>query len=127
MVTRYYLLSTFVTNFRALSQVIAEKSLTEKKLKFSLERKKNVQIKGLISNMWLFFYYTVQSSLPTFVPNFRALSQAVAEKSLTEKKVYRQTDRQTNIITEKAKTTCFYPLYTSYRGYNNQQQNISRL
>ena len=31
-----------------------------------------------------------------------------------EKKVYRQTDRKTNIITEKAKT--IYPLYTSYWG-----------
>ena len=43
-------------------------------------------------------------------------TQVVAEKSLTKKKVYRQTNKQTNIITEKAKT--IYPLYTSYRGYN---------
>ena len=41
-----------------------------------------------------------------------ALSQVVAEKSLTEKKKF--TDRQTNIVSEKAKTV--YPLYTSYRG-----------
>ena len=69
--------------------------------------------------MWLFFFVTqYNSSLSSFVPNFRALSQVVAEKSLTEKKVYRQTDRQTNIITEKAKT--IYPLYTSYRGYNKK-------
>ena len=78
------------------------------------------KLKGLISNMWLIFCYTVQlittqltqynSSLPSFVPNFRILTQVVAEKSMTEKKVYRQTDRQTNIITEKAKT--IYPLYT---------------
>ena len=46
-----------------------------------------------------------------FVPNFKFLSQAVSEKSLTEKKF---TDRQTNIRTEKAKT--IYPLYTSYTG-----------
>ena len=45
-----------------------------------------------------------------FVPNFKILSQVVSEKSLTEKKVY----RQTNIRTEKAKT--IYPLYTSYTG-----------
>ena len=32
----------------------------------------------------------------SFVPNFRILTQVVAEKSLTKKKVYRQTDRQTN-------------------------------
>ena len=57
-----------------------------------------------------YFWLTLVSS---FVPNYIILSQVVAEKSLTEKKVYRQTDKQTNsqtnIITEKAKT--IYPLY----------------
>ena len=49
-------LPSFVPNFRALSQVVAVKSLTEKKIKFSsLERKKNEEIKGLIRKMWLFF------------------------------------------------------------------------
>ena len=63
------------------------------------------------------FVTQYNSSLSSFVPNFRALSQVVAEKYLTEKslKTNRQTDRQTNIITEKAKT--IYPLYTSYQGY----------
>ena len=40
----------------------------------------------------------------------------MTKKHKKKKKVYRQTDKQTNIITEKAKT--IYPLYTSYRGYN---------
>ena len=53
-------LSSFVPNFSILSQVVAEKSLTKKKFKFSLERKKNEQIKGLISNMCLLFCYTIQ-------------------------------------------------------------------
>ena len=53
-----------------------------------------------------------------FVPNFRILTQVVAEKSLTEKKF---TNRQTNIITEKAKT--IYPLYTSYRRYNKRKKS----
>ena len=88
-------------NFRVLTQVVPEKSLTEKnvymyyirekegkKQKFPLERKKNEQIKGLISNMWLFFCYTIQLSLSSFVPNFRVLTQVVPEKSLTEKNVY---------------------------------------
>ena len=44
------------------------------------------------------------------VPNIKILSQVVSEKSLTEKKV----NRQTNIVTEKAKT--IYPLYTLYAG-----------
>ena len=90
--------------------------------KFPLDKKKNEQIKGLISIMWLFFLHN--SSLSSFVPNFRILTQVVAEKSLTEKKFTdrktdRQTDRQTNIITDKAeKAKTIYPLYTSYRGYN---------
>ena len=45
-----------------------------------------------------------------FVPNFKILGQVVAEKSLTEKKVY----KHTNIRTEKAQT--IYPLYTWYTG-----------
>ena len=58
--------------------------------------------------MWLFFVR--QSSLSSFVPNFRILTQVVAEKSLTEKKFTdRQTERQKNIITEKAKTIYSQP------------------
>ena len=62
-------------NFRILNQVVAEESLTEKKLKFSLERKKNEQIKG---------------------PNFRILSQVVPEKSFTEKKLRFSLERKKN-------------------------------
>ena len=69
--------------------------------------------------MWLFFVAQYNLSLSSFVPKFRILTLVVAEKSLTERKVYRQTDRQTdrqtNTITEKAKT--LYPIYTLYRGY----------
>ena len=45
------------------------------------------------------------------IPNSKILSQVVSEKSLTEKKFI---NRQTNIVTEKAKT--LYPLYTLYAG-----------
>ena len=73
-------------------------------MKFSSERKKNEQIKGLISNMWLGFVTQYNSSLSSVVQNFRTRSQVVAEKCLTEKKFTdRQTNRQTNIITEKGK------------------------
>ena len=51
-------LSKFVPNFRILSQVVAEKSFTEKSKNVHW-RKKNEQIKGLTSNMWLFFH-TIQ-------------------------------------------------------------------
>ena len=48
--------------------------------------------------MWLFFVTQYNSSLSSFVPNFRILTQVVAEKSLTKKKF---TDRQTNKQTDK--------------------------
>ena len=57
------------------------------------------------------FVTQYNSSLSSFVPNFRIRSQVVAEKSLTEKKSL-QKDRQT--VTEKAKT--IYPQYTLYAG-----------
>ena len=37
----------------------------------SLERKKNAQIKGLISNMWLNFLYTVQLVISDVCTNFQ--------------------------------------------------------
>ena len=42
---------------KTLAPIGAEKSVTGN---FQLGRKKNEQIKGLISNMWLFFCYTIQ-------------------------------------------------------------------
>ena len=58
-------------------------------------RERNKQIKGLISNMWLFFVTQYNSSLSSFVPNFKILTQVVAEKSLTKKKFTdRLTDKQ---------------------------------
>ena len=90
----------FVPIFKIIRQVVPEKSLKE----ILLERKKNGQIKGLIDNMWLFFVTQYNTSRLHFVPNVRILSQVVAEKSLTEKMF---TDKQTNIVTEKAKTTLY--------------------
>ena len=61
---------------------------------FHWRERKNEQIKGLISNMWLFFVTQYNSSLSSFVPNFRTLTQVVAEKSMTEKKfTNKQTDK----------------------------------
>ena len=124
-------LSSFVPNFRALSEVVAEKSLTEKKERFTYERE-NEQIKGLISNMWLFFCYTIQLITIKLCTKFQNPKSSSCLEIFDRKKSLqtdRQTNRQTNkhkytpyilrtggIITEKAKT--IYPLYTSYRGYN---------
>ena len=48
--------------------------------------------------MWLLFVTQYNSSLSSFVPTFRILTQVVAEKSLTEKKFTKQqTDRQTEL------------------------------
>ena len=53
---------------------------------------------ALIRYMWLGFVTQYNSSLSSFVPNFRILSQVVAEKSLTDKKF---TNGQTNKQTDK--------------------------
>ena len=83
----------FVPSFKILRQVVPKKSLTEN---FAREKEKWTN-KGLINNMWLFFFcffFSSQynSSLTSFVLSFRILSQVVAEKSLNEKKVYKQTN-----------------------------------
>ena len=73
--------------------------------------------------MWLFVCYTIQLITLKLCTKFQNPNQVVAEKSLTEKKFTdKQTDKQTNIITEKAKT--IYPLYTSYRGYNKEIHKV---
>ena len=53
-----YILPTwrFTQNLKTLAPIRAEKSVTE----IFIWEKKKEQIKGLISNMWLFFCYTVQ-------------------------------------------------------------------
>ena len=44
------------TKYETLAPMGAEKSVTE----ISIREKENEQIKGLISNMWLFFCYAIQ-------------------------------------------------------------------
>ena len=56
----------FVTSFKILSEVVPEKSLTE-----NFVRKKNGQIKGLISHMWLILEYTVQLVIPDVCTKFQ--------------------------------------------------------
>ena len=67
-ITKYNLsITSFVPNFRIISQVVSQKFLTEKKDHW---REKKEQIKGLISNMWLFFATQCNLSLSSLVPNF---------------------------------------------------------
>ena len=53
------------------------------------------------------------SSLSSFVPNFRALSQVVAEKSLTEKSLQTdgKTDKQTNKHNYRKGKDYIHPIY----------------
>ena len=112
----------FVPNFRILSQVVAEKTLTEKNVhlykKATEGKTEKFKKEGKIRISIFILIYTIHFAYLKVYTKFenRALSQVVTEKSLTEKKFTdKQTDRQTdNIITEKAKT--IYPLYTSYQG-----------
>ena len=53
--------------------------------------------------MWLFFATQYNSSLSSFVPNLKIISQVVAEKSLTENNVYMYYVRATEGKNEKLK------------------------
>ena len=60
-----------------------ENTRSNRSREISLERKKNEQIQGT-DKQYGVFVTQYNSSLSSFVPNFRFLSQVVAEKSLTE-------------------------------------------
>ena len=64
--------------------------------------------------MWLFFVTQYNSSLSSFVPNFRILT-LVAEKSLTEKKFTDKQNRQTDKHNYRKGKNYIPPIY-SYRG-----------
>ena len=100
--TIHYAYLKVYTNLKTLAPIGVEKSVTE----ISIGKKEKITNKGTNLQYVAVFVTQYKSSLSSFVPNFRILSQVVAEKSLTEK-VY----KQTSIVTEKAKTS--YPLYTS--------------
>ena len=89
------------TNLKTLAPIGVEKSVTE----ISIGKKEKLTNKGTDLQYMAVFVTQYNSSLSSFVPNFRILSQVVAEKSLTEK-VY---------IQKRQKT--LYPLYTSYWEY----------
>ena len=56
------------TNLKTLSEIEAEKFVTEN----FVREKKKVQIKGLISQMWLIFEYTVQLVIPDVCTKFQS-------------------------------------------------------
>ena len=70
-------LSSFVPNFRILTQVFAEKSLT--KFFTDIGEKEKLINKGTNKQCVAGFFF-----IHNTLPNFRILSQEVAEKSLTE-------------------------------------------
>ena len=80
---------------------------------------------------YCFFVTQYNSSSSSFVPNFRILTQVVAEKSLTEKKVYRQTDKPTNRQTNKHNyrkgKNCIPPIYFVLLFYYTIQLIIIKL
>ena len=62
-----WLSSCCIQNLKTLAQIEAEKSVAEN----FVERKKNGQIKGLISNMWLILCYTVQLVITKLCTKFQ--------------------------------------------------------
>ena len=79
---------------KTLAPIGAEKSVTE----ISIGEKEKGINKGTDKQYVAVLSFTqYNSSLSSFVQNFRILTQVVAEKSLMKKKVYRQTNSQTNL------------------------------
>ena len=77
----------FELNLKILSQVVPEKSLTEN---FVREKEKWTN-EGTDNQYVAESQIHSTTSLPSFVPNFRILSQVVPEKSFTEKSLHTQT------------------------------------
>ena len=70
--------------------------------------------------MWLILYYTIQVITIKLCTKFQNPKSSSSREIFDEKKKF--THKQTNIVTEKAKT--IYPLYTSYaRGYKDVWSN----
>ena len=69
--------------------------------------------------MWPFFVTQYKSSLSSFVPNFRILSQEVVEKCLTEKNVhmYHIVVTEGKIENLKKRRQNEYQIYTIHFAY----------
>ena len=68
------------------------------------ERKKNIQIKGLVCNTSLVLQYTVQLVISNSCTNFKILGQVVTEKSLTKTSIYYVEERDRKGKYRKKKT-----------------------
>ena len=69
----------FVPNFKILDEVVPEKSVTK-----NFEKKKNGQIKGMLSMRMQNLSYTIQVVIPNVcTKSFQTPSGEVPEKSLT--------------------------------------------
>ena len=69
--------------------------------KFLLERKENVQVKGMISMRMLFFSYTIKQVILNVCTKFKLLGRVVPEKFFDRKKkefTHRYTHRQTLLL-----------------------------
>ena len=105
-------------NLKTLAPIGAEKSVTE----ISIGEKEKWTNKGTDKHYVAVFCYTVQLITIKLCTKFQNPNPISCWEIFDGKKKFtdRQTNRQTNIITEKAKT--IYPLYTSYRGYNKNDE-----
>ena len=80
----------FYQNYRQRYTVIP---ITTVRGPFHLRERKKITNKGTDQQYVAIFVTQYNSSLSSFVPNFGILTKVVAEKSLTEKKAYRQTNK----------------------------------
>ena len=80
--TKYsWLISMRKQNLKTKAEARAEKSATEN----CIREKNNEQIQEQISNVWLILIQSADCQYQVLYKNFRMLSQAVSEISLTEK------------------------------------------
>ena len=115
--TQYTLPSWRCTqNFKTLAPIEAEKSVTEI---FIGEKEKRTN-EGTDKQYVAFFFVTqYNSSLSSFVPNFRILTEVAAEKSLTEKSL--QTNKQTNKHNYRKSKNYIPPIYLVPGGIKLQK------
>ena len=76
-------LSSFVPNFRILSQVVAEKSLT-KNVQMYFKENEKLKKEGKMTIISLIFIYTVQCAFLKVYTNSKKLASIGAEKYVTE-------------------------------------------
>ena len=80
------------------------------------ERKKNGQIKGLISRRWLILSYTIQLTIPNVCTKFHHPMSSGSREIFDRKKVYTHTRTHTHKHLHRKSKNYIPPIYFVYAG-----------